>query len=193
MIQRPLTKGVLWLAGVTAIMAALAVAWGKSYSPGFDPTSPLNPDSFLRDICSQETIEPPYAISVWIAGLHGEKREAITTLLETCLKENLRGLGDVRFVPAASGGDQPALLRLRVWFSYTPKPDYYECFDLTVAAVIGRIRPDNPQEETVLDAFAVAGVAMKDLNLLCEQISSRLNLNVLTALRKAGKKPSSRK
>ena len=53
MVRRPLTKGVLLLAGIAAMMAALAVAWGKSYSPGFDPTSPLNPDSFLRDICTQ--------------------------------------------------------------------------------------------------------------------------------------------
>ena len=78
-----------------------------------------------------------------------------------------------------------------MWFSYTPKPDYYECFDTTVAAVIGRIRQDNPQEETVLDAFAVAGVALKDLNLLCSQISSRLDVNVLSALRKARKKTPS--
>ena len=191
MVQSPLTKGVLLLAGIAAMMAALAVAWGKSYSPGFDPTSPLNPDSFLRDICAQENIQPPYTISVWIAGIHGENREAITTLFESCLRENLKGLGDVRFVPAQSGGEHPAELRLRVWFSYTPKPDYYECFDTTIAAVVGRIRQDNPQEETVLDAFAVAGVAMKDLNLLCSQISSRLDVNVLSALRKARKKPLS--
>ena len=73
---------------------------------------------------------------------------------------------------------------MRVWFTKQEKPDPYNCFDMSVAVVIGKVDPEDPMKEIVIDSFALAGIANDNLFALCEKIIERLDLRILSQLRK---------
>lgn len=181
-----------------SLMTLLAVAFVALLLGGYPTATHAqaadSPDieSLLRQTAPPESISPPYKIEVWIESVHGLPGRGIRDQLEDCLGEELRALGDVEFVKFPHGESQGAPFRLRVWFSELERPDEYECFDLTIAVVVGRIFKGMPVSEVVLDSYALAGMKFRDLSSLCTKIVGRFDVRVLSLLRKMGAKSKSR-
>jgi hypothetical protein len=140
--------------------------------------------AMLRELVPPGSIKPPFRIEVWVQPVYGLQAEGVKTRLKDCLREQLHALGDVEFVDFLSKLPTASTLRMRVWFTKLEKPDPYDCFDTTIAVVIGRIVPEQPMTEVVLDSFAVAGIADGNLFSLCQSIVERLDLQVLSVLRR---------
>lgn len=143
-------------------------------------------ESLLRQTVPPESISPPYKIEVWIESVHGLPGRGTRDLLEDCLREELRALGDVEFVKFPHGEKQGAPFRLRVWFTELERPDQYECFDLTIAVVVERIFKGTPVTGTIIDSYALAGIKFRDLSSLCTEIVTRFDVRILSLLRKMG-------
>ncbi len=141
-------------------------------------------DTLTTEMFPGESVEPPYRIEVWVDSAHGLHKEGAKAVIEDCLREDLRALGDVEFVHFLSPKKPRPSLRLRVWFSQMEKPDAYNCFDMTLAVVVGKVYQDNPLAEFVIDAYGLAGIAAQDLNALCQKIATRLDVKILAALRR---------
>ncbi len=144
----------------------------------------VDPD--LREMFPGETVAPPYRIELWVASAHGLPGKGTKDIIEDYLRQDLRGLGDVEVVQFLSGEPKSAL-RLRVWFSELEKPDPYDCFNITIAVVVGKISGQNRLAETVIDCYALAGVTERDLMALSQQIATRLDVKILAGLRKMSK------
>lgn len=140
--------------------------------------------ALLTRIFPAHSIQPPFKIEVWVQSVYGLEAEGERIRLKDCLRQQLHALGDVQFVDFLSTLPTASALRMRVWFTKQEKPDPYNCFDITAAVVIGKIDPDNPMKEIVIDSFAVAGIADDNLFALCEKIVERLDLRILSQLRK---------
>ncbi|MBI5248611.1 MAG: hypothetical protein HY912_03880, partial [Desulfomonile tiedjei] len=108
---------------------------------------------------------------------------------EDCLREDLKALSDLEFVDVLGADKLPASLRLRVWFTQEEKPDEYECFDITIIVVVGKILKEDPRYEAVLDTYALAGVALRDLNHMCDKIALRFDEKILSVLKKIHNSP----
>lgn len=144
--------------------------------------SPENLDFVLTQMFPPESIMLPYRIEVWVASTGGKSREGAKTLIEECLRENLRGLAQTEPVDFLSS--EKALLRVRVWFTLPEGPEAGECYDTTLAVVVGKIDHANPLSEIVLDAYSFAGIYERQLSQMCEKIVLRLDLKILPVLRR---------
>lgn len=140
--------------------------------------------ALLSHIFPANSVKPPFKIEVWVQSAYGLEAEGEKTRLKDCLRQQLRALGDVQFVDFLSSLPAASSLRMRVWFTKLEKPDPYNCFDMTVAVVIGKVDPEDPMKEIVIDSFALAGIANDNLFALCEKIVERLDLRILSQLRK---------
>jgi hypothetical protein len=167
---------------LSACMALLLAA--SCIQPGWAESSRITPESFAKDMLSRGLGFPPYSMEVSVESVHGLPGEGIKDLLETCLRENLRSLGVVEFVDHPGTEKPPAQLRLRVWFTQKERPDEYECFDTTLVVMVSKILTEDPRYDAVLDTYALAGVAERDVNSMCNKIATRLDLKILSVLRK---------
>lgn len=168
----PAVLPVLLIAGVCAHCASAS--------------SSLVPDQlFLEEMLAEGIGYPPYTLEVSVASVHGPARAGTQDLLRDYLRENLKALGDLKFVDGLSAEKQPAKLRVRVWFTQLEEPTEYECFDTTLVVTVGKIRKDDTRYEAILDAYALAGVAVRDLERMCNKIAMRFDLKILSILRKA--------
>ncbi|AFM27967.1 hypothetical protein [Desulfomonile tiedjei] len=174
----PMTATFVILFLVLEFCSGAASAW--SARPDEFP-SPENLDYVLTQMFPPESIVPPYRIEVWVASTTGKSREGAKTLIEDCLKENLRGLA--RTEPVGFVSSENALLRIRVWFTQPEGPEAGECYDTTFAVVVGKIDHAHPLSEIVLDAYSFAGIYERQLYQICEKIILRLDLKVLSVLR----------
>jgi hypothetical protein len=152
----------------------------RSASPEAFPT-PENLGFLLTQMFPPESIIAPYRIEVWVASTGGNRREGAKTLIEECLKEDLRGLAETE--PVSFLSSEKALLRLRVWFTQSEGPEAGECYDTTFAVVVGKINPELPTSEVVLDAYSVAGKYENQLYQMCGKVALRLDLKILSVLR----------
>jgi len=126
---------------------------------------------------------PPYRMEVLVKSVYGRAQVGTKDLLGDCLREDLMALGTVKLVKGVESEIPPPVLRIRVFFTETPKVEEGECFDLTLVVVVGKIRKEDPRYEAVLDAYALAGVKERDLEGLCNKIASRFDLKILSVLR----------
>lgn len=140
-------------------------------------------DVSLKEMLSEGVGYPPYRIELSVESVHGLHRAGTKDLLEGCLREDLKGLGQVEIVGVPGEGKPPATLRLRVRFTETLRPEEYECFDITVVAVVGKINKQFSQYEAVLDTYALAGIAERDLSDMCHKIVIHFDTKILSALR----------
>ncbi len=170
---------------VLAIWMGLCVLQGLAFAQSHELLfRSSDVDAMLREMFPPGSIKPPFKIEVWVQSAYGLEATGEKTRLKDCLREQLHAMGDVEFVDFLSKLPTASNLRMRVWFTKLEKPDAYDCFDTTIAVVIGKIVPEHPMAEVVLDSFAVAGVADKNLFSLCEEIVERLDLKILSVLRR---------
>jgi hypothetical protein len=148
-------------------------------------------DPMLREMYPGEPVRPPYKIELWVESSHGLHKQGTKYIIQDWLRQDLMALGDVEVGRFLSATKSNSAIRLRVWFSQLEKPALYECYDITIAVVVGKIVPDNPLAEIVIDAYSLSGVASRDLNSLCQKIAARLDLKILADLRRTAS--SSRK
>ncbi len=153
----------------------------------------VSPDALLRlfkgnalatEIFPGPPIRPPYIVEVWVDSVHGLHKQGSKILISNCLRQDLEALGDVKFVPFLSSRTPRPCLRLRVWFSQKERMEEYQCYDTTLAVVLSKVNQDNPLAEYIIDAYALAGIAPQDLNALSQEIATRLNVKMLSALRR---------
>jgi hypothetical protein len=170
--------------------AVLLAVWlglllgGDCAQPPAAEASGESSDLSLKEMLSEGLGYPPYRIAISVEGVHGLQRAGAQDLLEGCLKEDLKGLGDVEQVDVQGAGKPPAVLRITVRFTETLRPEGYECYDITMVAVVGKINKENPQYEAILDTYALAGIAETDLSDMCQKIVIRFDMKILSALRK---------
>lgn len=177
-ISRVLLKVLM----VLVVALGPLVAVGVARSEGLEAfPNPENLDSVLAQMFPPELLSPPYRIELWVSNSLGTGRRETQALLEDCLKRELKGLGEVEPVDFLSS--EKATLRLRVWYSQAEGPDSGECFDTTLAVVVGKINREIPTSEIVLDAFSIAGISSRELDRMCEKIVLRLDLKILSILR----------
>lgn len=143
----------------------------------------VSADAFTKEMLSRGLGYPPYRMEVSVQGAYGLRQVGTEDLLRDCLKEDLMSLGEVEFVEAIGSEKPPAVLRLRVWFTEEQRAEGYECFDITMVVVVGKIMNSDPKYEVVLDAYALAGVKERDLENLCNKIATRFDLKILSILR----------
>ncbi len=55
---------------------------------------------------------------------------------------------------------------------------------MTLAVVVGKVYQDNPLAEYIIDAYGLAGVALQDMEALCQKIATRLDVKILAGLRR---------
>ena len=177
--KRLLTK--LEFAPLALVLVVFSIATAWSASPTEFP-SPDNLDFVLTQMFPPGSIMPPYKIEVWVASTSGESREGAKSLFEQCLKEYLRGVAQTESITFLSS-EEP-LLRLRVWFTQPEGPEAGECYDTTFAVVVGKVDRKSPLSEIVLDAYSFAGIYERELNRICEKIVLRLDLKILSILRR---------
>jgi hypothetical protein len=164
-----------------------ALACGQAPAPQAAPR-PSSIDSVLKELTAGESVQPPYRIEVWVEPVYGSGQSGTKDLIKNFLKEDLQALGDVEFVDALDQNKPPAMLRLRVWFTGL---EMVSCFNLTMGVVVGKIDRKNPAAEVVLDTYGLAGIEEREIELLCQTIVSRLDLKILSVLRRM--KTSSKK
>jgi hypothetical protein len=140
-----------------------------------------NIDSALREMSADESVKPPYRIEVWVVSVYGSDQPGTKTLIENYLQQDLQALGDVEFVDALDQKKPPAMLRLRVWFS---KLEMVSCFDMNLGVAVGKIDREKPAAELVLDTYGLAGIEEREIELLCQAIVTRLDLKILSSLRR---------
>lgn len=141
-------------------------------------------DPMLREMFPGEPVRPPYKIEIWVESAHGLHKQGTKNIIEDWLRQDLLALGDVEVGKFLSMPKSNSALRLRVWFSQLERPALYECYDITIAVVVGKIIPDNPLAEIVIDTYSLSGVASRDLNTLCQKIATRLDVKILADLRR---------
>jgi hypothetical protein len=163
------------------IVACTSASWAKPAA--------ISSDSFSREMLSAGLGYPPYKMEISVKSVHGTSESGTADLIRDYLTEDLKALGEVEFVKGVGEEKHPAVLRLRVWFTETPRPEAYEGYDLTIGVVVGKIMKTHPQYEAVLDAYALAGIKERDLEGMCNKIASRLDLRVLSVLREMRKHP----
>jgi hypothetical protein len=174
------------LAAVWLILMPV-MASGQAPAP-VAASGPSSIDSILKDMTTGESVRPPYRIEVWVDSVYGSAQSGTKDLIKNFLKEDLQALGDVEFVDALDQNKAPAMLRLRVWFSGL---EMVSCFNITLGVVVGKIDRKKPAAEVVLDTYGLAGIEEREIELLCQQVVTRLDLKILSALRRM--KTSSKK
>ena len=140
-------------------------------------------DSFLNEMLSEGLGYPPYRMEIWVESVHGLPAKGTKDLLENCVRENLRALGNLEFDDGMGSEKQPPVLRIRIWFTQSERPDDYECFDTTLVVAVGKIMKEDQRYEAVLDTYALAGIADRDVDDMCRKIASRFDLKILSILR----------
>ncbi len=141
-------------------------------------------DPSLEEMFPGGSIRPPYKIEIWVESVHGLHEQGTKDIIENWLCQDLLALGDVEVGRFLGMTKSKSALRLRVWYSQLERPDLYECFDTTVAVVVGKILQDNPLAEIVIDTYSLAGIASRDLNTMCQKIATRLDVKILAHLRR---------
>lgn len=162
-------------AGLFLTGGCIQSAWAESPQ--------VSSDAFSKEMLSRGLGLPPYRMEISVQSAYGLRQIGTEDLLRDCLKENLMALGEVEFVEAVGSEKPPAVLRLRVWFTEEQRAEGYECFDITMVVVVGKIMKTDPKYEAVLDAYALAGVKERDLEGLCNKIATRFDLKILSDLR----------
>jgi hypothetical protein len=140
-------------------------------------------NSFQKEMLLEGLGSPPYRMEIWVESVHGLPAKGTKDLLEDCVRENLRALGNLEFVDGSGTEKRPPVLRVRIWFTQSERPDNYECFDTTLVVVVGKIMKQNQSYEAVLDTYALAGIADRDLNDMCSKIATRFDLKIISILR----------
>ncbi len=138
----------------------------------------------LEEFFPGETVKPPYEVEIWVNGVHGLNEPGTKRVIENYLGQDLGALGDVECVNFLSARTPRPSLRLRVWFSQLERPIPNDCFNMTLAVVVGKVNQDNPLAEYVIDAYGLAGIAPQDVGSLCQKIATRLDVNILARLRR---------
>jgi hypothetical protein len=139
-------------------------------------------NSYLNEMLSEGLGYPPYRMEIWVESVQGLPAKGTKDLLEDCVRENLRALGNLEFVDSMGTEKRPPVLRLRIWFTQSERPDDYECFDTTLVVVVGNIMKENQRYEAVLDTYALAGVAERDVDDMCRKIATRFDLKIISLL-----------
>lgn len=168
----------------TLLMIFLALFVVTCLKPVQAETSGIPAEPLLNDMFSQGVGYPPFRMEVSVKNVHGPNTAGTNDLLKNCLLEDLRALGSVEFVGAPRRDEPPATLRLRVWFTQRLNPAENECFDTTVVVIVGKILERDPRYEAVLDTYTLSGVALRDWEGMCNKITMRFDLKILSVLKK---------
>jgi hypothetical protein len=149
----------------------------------FAEPSQRSSNSYLNEMLSEGLGSPPYRMEIWVESVQGLPAKGTKDLLEDCVRENLRALGNLEFVDGTDAEKRPPVLRVRIWFTQSERPDDYECYDTTLVVVVGKVMKEHQRYEAVLDTYALAGIADRDLNDLCSKIATRFDLKIISILR----------
>ncbi len=180
-MPRHQTRSPMQLAIAAALLFLLPTfACAQSTSPFTSAGSP-SVASLLKEACVGESIEPPYRLELWVEPAYGPEDSGLKTLIENFLRDQLHALGDVEVVNALDQKKPLGRLRLRVRYS---KLRVIGCYDTLLGVVVGKIYRERPADELVLDVYGLAGIEGRELPLMCQKIVTRLDLNILSALRR---------
>jgi hypothetical protein len=146
-------------------------------------SSQLSSDLIRKKMLLEQVGYPPYRIEISVESVEGLPAAGTKDLLEDCVRENLKALGNLEFADSTDSETRLAVLRVRIWFTQTERPDDYECFNTTVVVVVGKIMQEDPRCEAVLDTYALAGVAERDVDEMCRKIATRFDLKIISILR----------
>lgn len=185
--MRPMTAVIVAAAIVCAgFLAKPATAETSVATTGAAQAGPLHGPA---QSISELSIKPPFKVEIWVASAYGLDMEGTKTLIEDYLKAGLQALGDVEFMKFPEGENLPRpnaspYFRLRVWFTQTLKPDGNECFDTTVGVVVSKVDRISYPGEVILDTYGLAGIATADLESMSLTVASRLDVRILSGLRR---------